>query len=86
MNKQAGGPSAAARVVENMLILGTQDHLIPIEQKVSFIARDNVDIKIVALSVLVGVFFTLFKVVKLVFSTCRGLLAASPKDASKKTN
>ena len=74
-----GGAKTAAKAIEDMIVLGHLEHLVPIEEKSSFVANNNLDVKATLLA--------LFAVIFLVgYSLLKFLIRMTPLAAKAKTD
>jgi hypothetical protein len=80
INARSGGASKAADYVEDMMLLGHLDHLIPVTEDVPFYAKINLDLYLLFLGALLVVLFGMFKVVRFVLSFIFGGGSKAKKD------
>jgi hypothetical protein len=80
INARSGGASKAADYVEDMLLLGHLDHLVPVTEDVPFYAKINLDLYLLSIGEMLLLFFGMYKLIRLVLSRAFSTGGKAKKD------
>ena len=84
ISARAGGADKIANVVEDMMLWGHLDHLVPVTERVPFPANTNADLYLVLAAVLAAVLYVTYKCIALTVACILGRRTTSVNSSSKK--
>ena len=65
ISMRMGGAKTAAKAIEDMIVLGHLEHLVPIEEKSSFVANNNIDVYAAVIAIVVTIILVGYYLLKL---------------------